>query len=248
MQTTVNYPADEGDDASSTSSSSTDSSVTHDRKPSVVPRDSEGYHQSFKLDPSEEEDDESGNNNEAVLKEAKAFFDKHGFVIFRDVVSPQAVEEVVTDIWSNYLFDGIRRDDPTTWFLQPPNNWSSKVFGGSYNTKRGFLGYNIAQSQAAWNIRQNPSVYKAFAGILGKKWLRVKMDRYGLMRPTKVRVPDANGELVVEDHPEWKTEERWVHWDQNPWTEPKFRGGWFPKFHHSIYPSVSSTIYLLMRV
>jgi len=33
--------------------------------------------------------------------------------------------------------------------------------------------------------------------------------RWGVMRPTK-------------HNPEWKTDSSWLHWDQNPWTEPDF--------------------------
>lgn len=226
----VNYGAGSKEDEPTTTTTTTTETAndepTRSSSSSVVPRDSEGYHQSFKLNDSNErlEPDES---EASVLEAAKAFFKQHGFVVFRDAVPPPTVEGVIDDIWRNYLFEGIRRDDPSTWFLRPPANWNSTVFGGSYNTKRGFLGYKIAQSQAAWNVRQSPSLYRAFAAILEETKLKVKLDRYGLMRPTKVRVPRAEedgGGFVVEDHPEWKTEERWVHWDQNPWTEPNFRG------------------------
>ncbi len=63
------------------------------------------------------------------------------------------------------------------------------------------------------------------------KELWVSMDRYGVMRPTK-NVPkgkitnnnnsnDNNNNETrnpedVEDHPEWKTKELWLHWDLNP--------------------------------
>eukprot|EP01102_Stenamoeba_stenopodia_P009164 TRINITY_DN2690_c0_g1_i1.p1 TRINITY_DN2690_c0_g1~~TRINITY_DN2690_c0_g1_i1.p1 ORF type:complete len:298 (+),score=60.44 TRINITY_DN2690_c0_g1_i1:74-895(+) len=188
-----------------------------------VPRDEEGYHRSFRLGEGGEGEQP---DDRAVLEEAKAFFKTYGFVIFRDIVTRDTVDRVIDDIWQNYLPPGTRKEDPTTWFAQPPSNWNANVFGGSYNTKRGFLGYKIAQSQAAWDVRQSPKLHRAFAALLGDEKMRVKLDRYGLMRPTKVRIPKADGSegFDVEEHPEWKTEEHWVHWDQNPWTEPNFRG------------------------
>jgi len=199
----------------------TTSSVPLPTSQGVVPRDAEGFHQSFKLNP-------QAPDYEQVVDQARAFFKQYGFVVFRDAVPEELVEAAIEDIWQNYLPKGIQRKDPSTWFTQSDKNWVSSVFVGQYNTMRGFLGYKIALSQAAWNIRQHPSLYRAFVTVLENEKLKMKLDRYGLMRPTKVRVPKeggSSGEFEVVDHPEWKTEERWVHWDQNPWYEPEFRGG-----------------------
>lgn len=192
-------------------------------------KDAEGYHPNFSLEK---------DSAEEILK----FFKKYGFVIIRDVVARELVEGVVDDIWENYLPSNthpeLRREDPSTWryMLPSPAFWPDaeqrerqddkwySTFGSKYNVKRGFLGSNMASSQATWDVRQHPNLHKAFSVILENRKLEVKLDRYGLMRPTKLHVPGEGGATAVEEHPEWRTEDRWVHWDQNPWLQPEFMG------------------------
>jgi hypothetical protein len=187
-----------------------------------VPLDEEGYHQSFKI---------GVDSNQDILD----FFKRYGFVILRDIVPSPMIDAVIEDIWENYInalffyYQGdkriekqkprIERNDPATWKLA---NWL-RIHGTKYNEKRGFLGNNFSLSQVCWNIRQHPDLYQAFAIVLEDHRLNVKLDRYGLMRPTKIwsTTPSGTRELV-DFHPEWKTEERWIHWDQNPWKEPGF--------------------------
>jgi len=38
----------------------------------------------------------------------------------------------------------------------------------------------------AWKNRQNPLIYEAFSNILKSEKLWVSIDRYGIMRPTKI--------------------------------------------------------------
>eukprot|EP01127_Copromyxa_protea_P009268 TRINITY_DN2168_c0_g1_i3.p1 TRINITY_DN2168_c0_g1~~TRINITY_DN2168_c0_g1_i3.p1 ORF type:complete len:117 (-),score=2.64 TRINITY_DN2168_c0_g1_i3:362-712(-) len=73
---------------------------------------------------------------------------------------------------------------------------------------RGFLGYEPAMSQAAWNNRQCPTVYTVFACLLQQKNLWAKIDRYGFMRPTK-GVINLHGEKV--DMPYWKWAKKWMN-------------------------------------
>jgi hypothetical protein len=40
-----------------------------------------------------------------------------------------------------------------------------------------------------------------------------RLDRYGMMRPTKDIL--INGEKMSNE--KWKTQEKWLHWDMNPW-------------------------------
>eukprot|EP01126_Amoeba_proteus_P013605 TRINITY_DN1581_c0_g2_i1.p1 TRINITY_DN1581_c0_g2~~TRINITY_DN1581_c0_g2_i1.p1 ORF type:complete len:277 (-),score=50.77 TRINITY_DN1581_c0_g2_i1:130-960(-) len=71
-----------------------------------------------------------------------------------------------------------------------------------------------------WLNRQKPEVVSIFQNILGAKNLRVTRDRWGILRPTRnIRFKDGS----VHDKPEWKTVSKWLHWDQNPWTETSIR-------------------------
>jgi hypothetical protein len=81
-------------------------------------------------------------------------------------------------------------------------NWT-RVYGNNYNVGKGFVGYMPAIGEGAVKIRQSETVQNVFARLLHRKDLYAKLDRFGLMRPTKGR-------------PHFKTEKGFVHWDQNP--------------------------------
>jgi len=105
--------------------------------------------------------------------------------------------------------------------LQTPHLGYSRlksVFQSNYNLRKGFLGNDAIQSQAAWNNRQYADIHKAFCAIFKQKNLWVKLDRYGFMRPTRGLLEDNS----TVDKLEWETDRNWVHWDQNPWIEPEF--------------------------
>eukprot|EP01089_Gocevia_fonbrunei_P007539 TRINITY_DN1870_c0_g1_i3.p1 TRINITY_DN1870_c0_g1~~TRINITY_DN1870_c0_g1_i3.p1 ORF type:complete len:277 (-),score=49.23 TRINITY_DN1870_c0_g1_i3:64-894(-) len=83
------------------------------------------------------------------------------------------------------------------------------------------VGDDIAAGPRAWSNRQHPNVYKAYSAILQTPKLLVSLDRYGFMRPT-TQIPFKkilNGEetIIKKDRPDWKTAEKWFHWDLNPW-------------------------------
>jgi len=126
------------------------------------------------------------------------------------------IEETVDDIWSTHV-PKAKKDDPESW---KDINWKY-VYGSSYNMSKGFLGYEPAVSQVAWNNRQEPKVYEAFTHIWNRKDLGAKLDRVGFMRPTKFIV-DTSESSGMASKPEWETERNWVHWDQNPFIEPNF--------------------------
>jgi len=161
-----------------------------------LPIDSEGYCQSFLV--SEE-------------KELEEFFWKYGFVVVRDIIPPEYVAATRSDIFS---LAGVDPTKPETWLHK---DWKA-IYKTNYNANKGFLGYDVGLSQAAWNNRQHPDVYKAFCTIFKQKDLWAKMDRFGFMRPTR----DLLSNDTKVNKVEWETDRNWVHWDQNPWIEPKF--------------------------
>jgi len=162
----------------------------------TIPIDNEGYCQSF-----------NANDEEELAN----FFWKYGFAVVRDAIPPEYVAATRADIFS---LAGVDPTKPDSWLNKDWNN----VFRTTYNAKRGFLGYTVGLSQAAWNNRQNPDVYKAFSAIFKQNDLWVKMDRFGFMRPTR----GLHLEDTTIDKVDWETERNWVHWDQNPWLEPEF--------------------------
>jgi len=152
----------------------------------------------------------------------REFFQKYGFVVVRDVVDSEQVTKTVDEIWSckegpQWEVSCVVRDDPLTW---DNNNWMRK-FG---DVKNGFVnGFSETEVRESWNNRQNPNIYELFCNILGRDDLWVKFDRYGLMRPTKdIKIKAPTTRLI--DRPEWLTVENWLHWDQNPWRQPQFKG------------------------
>jgi len=163
----------------------------------TLPLDSEGYCQSFTYDQTEE---------------IKHFFDIYGFVVVRSILPEENIKATLADVFRKARVNPTR---PESWLTL---NWN-EVFESKYNAMRGFLGYDYALSQAAWNNRQLPSVHQAFQAIFNQRNLWVKMDRYGFMRPTRGLTASPTFKV---DKVDWETERNWVHWDQNPWLEPEF--------------------------
>lgn len=185
--------------------------------PDPVPLDDRGYCISFQ-----------SNEHDAIQK----FFQRYGFVVIRDAISPAAVKATERDILQTAGFDHL----PNYKELQGLQ-WDA-ISESSYNTKRGFLGFEPPWSEVAWENRF--ALYPAYSVLFNRSDLLVKLDRYGLMRPTRFLEADeasssstasssasassCSGEqkvgLVSRD--DWQTESRWLHWDQNPWEEPDF--------------------------
>lgn len=158
--------------------------------------------------------------------ELKAFYQKYGFVVVKNVVDENQINKTAEEIWSckdGTLWEpsGVKRDDPLTW---DDPNWMKK-FG---DVKNGFVnGFSEEELYWSWENRQNPNIYKLFTIILNREDLWVKFDRYGLMRPTKnirLKNTSATDSPKFISRPQWLTEENWLHWDQNPWRQPNFKG------------------------
>eukprot|EP00051_Salpingoeca_urceolata_P023764 m.408878 g.408878 ORF g.408878 m.408878 type:complete len:362 (-) comp20150_c5_seq3:736-1821(-) len=170
----------------------------------TVPHDDEGYVQAFRPD------------QDADIKQ---FFREYGFVVVRDAVDMADIELVEKDIRGRALIPSRKELSDLTCEELEAIKWPS-VYGSKYNTGKGFVGFEPAVSQGAFNVRQSPGLHRVFSNLLGTKALWAKFDRYGLMRPTKGIKCDKPGK--TKDHPDWATETGFVHWDQNPWFEPNF--------------------------
>eukprot|EP01119_Soliformovum_irregulare_P023817 TRINITY_DN8400_c0_g1_i1.p1 TRINITY_DN8400_c0_g1~~TRINITY_DN8400_c0_g1_i1.p1 ORF type:complete len:373 (-),score=57.70 TRINITY_DN8400_c0_g1_i1:73-1191(-) len=171
-----------------------------------IRRDDEGYVESFKID-----------QTEAFLE----FFDKYGFVVIDEIISSEDAKATVEEIWQMIEQSGaktIKRDDPTTWTNDawPPIR------------QIGLLGDDIVKGELAWKNRQNPRLYEAFSAVMKRPDLWVAIDRFGVLRPTRdvpnnsmdpisCRMDVSSDAVEKSDHPEWKTQSAWTHWDLNPW-------------------------------
>eukprot|EP01113_Clastostelium_recurvatum_P020196 TRINITY_DN2399_c0_g1_i3.p1 TRINITY_DN2399_c0_g1~~TRINITY_DN2399_c0_g1_i3.p1 ORF type:complete len:457 (+),score=84.76 TRINITY_DN2399_c0_g1_i3:94-1464(+) len=157
-----------------------------------IPLDEEGYVFSFPHD--------------HPPSEIKQFFDRHGVVVIRDVITPEDADATVDEVWTHLerSHPELKRNEPWTW-----NNWASLA-------RIGILGnMPILYPQCVRN-RQSPRVYDAFRSVFGKEDLIMSCERIGMMRPTRnVRVKQNE---EPRDVPEWKTLSEWLHWDMNPWT------------------------------
>jgi hypothetical protein len=153
--------------------------------------------------------------NDAEILEA---FHSDGYVVVTGVFEEDLVTRSVNELWESPQLlrrsEGIIRDDRATWTA---DKWPQSDGGKNFLEP-----LDAYQVQATWELAQHEHA----VAIMQLLWREHQDDpdekvflscppRWGLMRPT------AN-------NPEWKTEEKWLHWDQNPWTQPDF--GWVQAF------------------
>jgi len=162
-------------------------------------------------------------------------FLEHGFVVVGGVLDDERVETTVSELWESPSLlgghEGLRRDDPATW---GGDAWPAGC--------RNFLDPLDPCSEAeSWRNRVHPAVNRIFDVLWRSLRLEgegeepdgrlvVSVDRFGVMRPTRVRLPAADPSVAgaagetVKERPEWRTSRNWLHWDQNPWASPGFYG------------------------
>lgn len=144
-----------------------------------------------------------------------AQFERDGFVVVENVFSQTEIKKAVDELWESPQLLGrdpaIKRDDPSTWGRE---HWPQ-----SDGDKNFFQSLEPFQDQACWEFAQNPKAYH----VMQLLWRQHGVEevcipgppRWGVMRPSAI-------------NPAWRTQENWLHWDQNPWTEPGF--GWVQGF------------------
>ena len=158
------------------------------------------------------------------MTQAKLFFEEWGFVVFKNVLSPDQLQLSVCDVF-DYMESGahkfsfardmnkkcetqLKRDDMSTW---TNSNWPSMK-------NEGIFGEAPVFTKQAMDNRQNETVYHVFKELIGREDLMVTMDRYGFFRPTK-DVPirsEQTGQVELKDFPSWKSDKN-IHFDRNPW-------------------------------
>ena len=140
------------------------------------------------------------NGNDEAIREA---FKADGYCVVTDVLSPDEVNTMLNEVWTNdNLLGKFDRRDPGTW-ADP--SWPQQDGG------RNFLESTIIfQDVISWDLQGNKNVLHLQQLLYERSNIMCsEMGRLGVMRPTRV-------------HPEWQTESSWLHWDQNPNTQPGF--------------------------
>ena len=164
----------------------------------MIPKDKNGYVVSF-----------APNNINNIIN----FLDEYGVVVISDIIDNKEIEETIEGIWQHdeLISRGVKRDDKDTW----GRNWPQD---GLIERKGWISSYDDMKCLQSWKNRFNKNIINIFENIWKNAKgenvdLRVKLDRYGVMRP------------IINS--KWKTDEGWLHTDQNPVTEKdliKFQG------------------------
>ncbi|UJR07067.1 hypothetical protein I4U23_011355 [Adineta vaga] len=156
-------------------------------QPPTIPRDAEGYVQSFNL----------SSSDCLEVAEARAFFEKYGFVVISNVFTPEQCEATIADIWNvieSFVGQPVRHDDKL---------WTEQIWSRTGIRSEGIIGSASLWTRQILLNRQTASLHTAFATVLGTDDLLVNQDRYGMFRPTK-------------DYPDRATMTN-LHLDMNPW-------------------------------
>lgn len=91
------------------------------------------------------------------------FFDKHGYIVARQVISTRQAERTAASIWD---FTGTNPNDPTSWYTDPP-----RIMVETYH------------HQTQWDNRTAPRVYEAFRQVWKTDHLWVSHDRASFSPP-----------------------------------------------------------------
>eukprot|EP00735_Rhodelphis_limneticus_P015401 TRINITY_DN9636_c0_g1::TRINITY_DN9636_c0_g1_i1::g.10102::m.10102 TRINITY_DN9636_c0_g1::TRINITY_DN9636_c0_g1_i1::g.10102 ORF type:complete len:299 (-),score=31.90,PhyH/PF05721.8/5.7,PhyH/PF05721.8/2e-10 TRINITY_DN9636_c0_g1_i1:48-944(-) len=157
-------------------------------KPLRIPLDEDGFVKAFDL---------------PEITGALKFFQEYGFVVFREVLSREECKDSIDGVWEEIisLAPRVDRENQATW-----NNAAAfSMFG--------IVGDDVSTAYPLWKNRENPRLIYIYEQLFGTKDLIVQMDRVSFLRPTFVE--RENGTIL--EKPEWRTKERWLHWDCNPW-------------------------------
>ena len=141
-------------------------------------------------------------DDDAVLRAYR----EDGYVVVTDVLTRDEVQASVEELWTSPRLlgrPGLDRNDPETWTNE--NNWPQSEGG------RNFLASsNLFLDATPWDLASNDRLLHLQQLLYGRQDLCVaQLSRWGVMRPGGRR-------------PAWQTETSWLHWDQNPWTDPGF--------------------------
>lgn len=159
-------------------------------RPDPVEMDADGYTPSF-----------LSSDTAAIA----AFFDRYGFVVVRDVLTPDRILGTTEEIFG---LAGFKEGPPETLADLEAVEWEETVYGSRYNASKGFVGYDPPDTLHAWQNRLSKEFYEVCAHLFGRKDLVVKIDRFGMMRPTVF--PSGEGGGLSSPRKDWQTTGEWI--------------------------------------
>ena len=134
-------------------------------------------------------------NSSDHIEAGLAHLRQNGYVVFRNVASPEEVKKARKLFWEFFSRFGSVKSDPRTWNNIPCNEYGI------------ILNYGIGQSGALWYVRGLEKIHEIFASFWNTDELLVDFGGAVVFRP--VRCTNA-----------WHTAESWFHVDHNGLTRP----------------------------
>jgi ectoine hydroxylase-related dioxygenase (phytanoyl-CoA dioxygenase family) len=125
---------------------------------------------------------------------AKQFFDKFGFIVFRNVLTADECKKTRQEMWETIEMENptLSRKDASTW--------------AQWNSNFGMPKAKVIFSPQICKNRCNPNIHTAFSTVMGTRHLMLSHDRFTIYRPTKRCV----------DGPQFSTRTN-LHLDIDPW-------------------------------
>lgn len=138
----------------------------------------------------------------SVGKRALNFFREYGFVIFRDVLDSEQIQQSASEIW-----DQLEKEYPTL------KREVAETYSALSSQTYGLASEPALFTEQMIRNRCNEFVVKALRLLLDETDILLSHDRWCFYRPTKSI--ESGG--ISRDMPEWKTQGN-LHLDLNPWT------------------------------
>ena len=163
------------------------------------------------------------------VNEYKQYFDKHGFVVIRDVITSTECSASIDEVWIS-----LQEKNPTI-DRNKPETWTERYWPKDICRNGGFMNRFpywkrmsnlketlLAKQPQAWKNRESPIIYDVFRNIMSTGRLWGSVDRYGVMRP-------SNHQQMVEVDENWATKSQWLHWDLSPFHYGTSAAGYAPQ-------------------
>jgi ectoine hydroxylase-related dioxygenase (phytanoyl-CoA dioxygenase family) len=129
-----------------------------------------------------------------------AYLEEHGYAVFKDVASPDQLEEgrqLAWDFLEGMPSASIKRNDPSTW----NDNWPDPYRKGI------IVSEGVGHSSFLWFNRALPTVQTVYGTIWQTPDLATSFDGFCMFRP-------------FEYNEQWSTATGWFHLDQNGANKP----------------------------
>lgn len=162
--------------------------------------------------------------------EYKKFFDKYGFVVIQDIITPTECSTCIDEVW-----ESLQSKNPTI-DKNNPQSWTEEYWPKDICRNGGFMNRFpywkrmsdlketlVAKQAQAWKNRENKNMHDVFRHLMSTPKLWGSVDRYGVMRPSN------HEQLSQLEDETWATKIEWLHWDLSPFHYGTSAAGYAPK-------------------